>query len=165
MAVTPSGAISFGAVNTALNRTATAPISIGDVQVRYLANQDSGSVNMNNMRNKQSTVGTITVGFYDDGKTQVYGFFGAYGSLSSNSFFGGTIYDLFTEGNTGGFETRIGGTAMGIPAVSARVRINGVSVSMSKWTSSYYTSGALTPPGQISPGMVGGTYSFQFAQT
>ncbi len=164
MALTPSGAISLGDINTALNRSATASISINDTQVRYLANQDSGSVNMNAMRDKQSTVGTITVGVFDDGISRSVGFeTGFFGSLSANTFFGGTLTVLFTDVLGVPNPTRMGGTATGIPSIAARLTVNGVSVDMARWTTSFYTSSDAAAR-QFADAMIGGTYTFQFAQ-
>ena len=99
MALTPSGAISLGGINTALNRSATAAINMNDAQVRFLANQISGSVNMNAMRNKQSTVGTITVGEIFLPKASIFGYSDGFyqgGSLSSNTFIGTTISSFYS---------------------------------------------------------------------
>lgn len=164
MALTPSGTISMADINSALGRSSTASISFNDSQVRYLANQDSGSVNMNAMRNKQSTVGTITVGVYDDGKSRSVGAVsGSFGSLSANTFFGGTLNNLFTDVLGTANPTRMGGTATGIPSIAARLRVNGVSVGMSIWTTSFYTSSDAAAR-QFTDAMIGGTYTFQFAQ-
>jgi hypothetical protein len=168
MALTPSGAISMSDINTALNRSSTASISFNDTQVRYLANQDTGSVVFNNLRNKQSTVGTITVGIYDDGKTAIYGFETAFiGSLSSNTFFSDTVYLLYTDINAGGI-TRILRTSNrpSTPTVTARMIINGVSRTMVRQTSGFEGyQGSGLPTEMITLAMVGGTYTFQFAQT
>lgn len=103
MALTPSGTISLGNINTALSRGATAPISMNDAQVRFLANQDSGSVNMNAMRNRYNNNGTfyvqISFGKYADiyyGTTSVGGLTGGFfdGGMSSIE----VIYGEFTNG-------------------------------------------------------------------
>lgn len=60
MARTASGAISMANVNVALGLTSTAQISFNDAKVRFLANNDSGSVNINALRNKYYFTGTVT---------------------------------------------------------------------------------------------------------
>jgi hypothetical protein len=161
MAVTPSGAISLAAVNTALNRTTTAPISIGDFQVRFLANQDFGSVNMNAMRNKQSTVGTVFVGGYDDGKNNYFGYIqGFIGGASSNSFFGFSVVELYTSNGFVDVISAGGGTLGNVPA---RMTVNNAVIkSMALEGTAYVGYGT---PTLFNSSMVGGTYSFQFAQT
>jgi len=92
MGPTSSGSISLGSINTLLSRSATAPISMNDQDVRFLANQDTGSVTMNNTRNKYWFSGTITsASFLGDDFTQNYGkdqFNGAV-SISGDGFFNG----------------------------------------------------------------------------
>jgi hypothetical protein len=166
MALTPSGAISMQNINTALNRSSTASISFNDTQVRFLANQDTGTVNLNNMRNKQSTVGTITVGYFDDGKTQVAGFqAGALGSLSSNSFFGGTINQFVSE--LSGETNLITCTAATGTAINARMKVSSptpLTRAMTKYDNTSYYTGI---GGDFFFGYpyTGQTFTFQFAQT
>ena len=165
MALTPSGAISLGAINTALNRSATAPISMNDAQVRFLANQDSGSVNMNAMRNKQSTAGTVTVGVYDDGKSAFYGFsLNFIGSVTSNSFFGGTLYEILTDVNAGGISFFSSGEVQ-IPNIPARAKIGSstytVEYNIQNGTQYVAINGGVF----FQAGNIGQTLSFQFAQT
>lgn len=52
---TPSGAITAGDVNTELGRSSTASLSLNDEKVRRLADQTSGTVTFNNLRNKNRT--------------------------------------------------------------------------------------------------------------
>jgi hypothetical protein len=163
MALTPSGAISMQDINTALNRTSTASISFNDTQVRFLANQDTGTVNLNNMRNKQSTVGTITVGYYDDGKTQVAGYLSFLGSLSSNSFFGGTVNAFYSDLNTG--EDIITGSAA-VTTINARMKVSSptpLTENMTKYGSVSYRNNT----GSLFFGYPyeGQTFTFQLAQT
>jgi hypothetical protein len=88
MALTPSGTISMSNINSALGRSSTAAISFSDSQVRFLANRDAGSVNMNAMRNKYNFNGTITVGQFVDFTDIYYGYIAGYmGSIT------GTIFD------------------------------------------------------------------------
>lgn len=72
--LTPSGAISMANINQTLNRSATAAISFNDSQVRFLANQETGSVNMNAMRSKYYFSGNITVGLGSDKGWESYGY-------------------------------------------------------------------------------------------
>jgi hypothetical protein len=96
MALTPSGAISLGNINTALNRSATAPISMNDSQVRFLANQDTGSVTMNSMRNRYNNNGTITVDINEGKFNTTY-----FSSAISGGFFDGLMISMSTtEGST-----------------------------------------------------------------
>jgi hypothetical protein len=166
MALTPSGAISMSDINTALNRGSTASISFNDTQVRFLANQDTGSVVINSMRNKQSTVGTITVGFYDDGKTQVAGCqVGVFGSLSSNSFFGGTISQFVSDLN-GDTNIIIGTVAVGT-AINARMKVSSPTPLTRAMTKSGNTGYYTGYGGDFFFGYpyTGQTFTFQFAQT
>lgn len=52
---TPSGAITAGDVNTELGRSSTASMSLDDEKVRRLADQTSGTVTFDNLRNKSRT--------------------------------------------------------------------------------------------------------------
>lgn len=164
MALTPSGAISLGDMNTALSRSATARISLGEFQVRYVANQDSGSVSMNNLRNKYTFAGTLVVGYYYDGKSEAIGYGeGGVGSISGQIFgpvsemaydIGtdtGACYVIFRDAAPGSFNFRcnvnqVGGTM--VPYYGSR----------RQWQRNGYT------PVMFTMGMVGGTYSWQFTQ-
>lgn len=71
---TPSGTISMSDVNSALGRSSTASINFNDSLVRFLADNQSGSVSMSTMRGRYFYSGTITPTTLVDGKTyQVYG--------------------------------------------------------------------------------------------
>lgn len=52
---TPSGTITAGDVNTELGRSATASMSLNEEKVRRLANQTSGTVTFDDLRNKSRT--------------------------------------------------------------------------------------------------------------
>jgi hypothetical protein len=168
MALTPSGAISFGNINTALNRSATAAISMNDPQVRFLTNQSTGSVDMNATRNKYTTAGTITVGLYSSKPGDYYGFLtGLAGSLSVNDFYGRSLSELWTGPS--------GNTLIGISGdppfpfiatgVTGRMTANGVVVTMEPesnypmfWVSASGASALFTSS------MSGNTYNVQFVQ-
>lgn len=91
MALTPSGTISLGDINTALSRSATAPISMNDSQVRFLASQDSGVVTMDSMRNRYNNNGTATINF-NNGPNFVY----LYTNPITGGFFDGNSMFLST---------------------------------------------------------------------
>jgi hypothetical protein len=99
MALTPSGAISLGDINTALGRSATASININDGDVRFLANQDSGSVTMNNMRNKYWFNGTVnSINWLADGN--FYGSSRTFGG-SVTGVFQSAVPEMYTEQGIG----------------------------------------------------------------
>lgn len=100
MALTPSGTISMSDINSALGRSPTAEISFNDSQVRFLANQDAGSVSMNAMQNKYNFMGTITPGYYDflDGRS--YGYILGYMGSITGTIFDGTSPAMFTGYDT-----------------------------------------------------------------
>jgi hypothetical protein len=101
MALTPSGAISLGDINTALGRSATASININDGDVRFLANQDSGSVTMNNMRNKYWFNGTITSAAFFTELGTAYGI-DTFNGSSTGGFNGySNLENFFTVGSYG----------------------------------------------------------------
>lgn len=63
MALTPSGTISLGDINTATGKSATAPISMNGTAARCLSNTSEGtSVSMSQLRSKTCAGGTITSG-------------------------------------------------------------------------------------------------------
>ena len=165
MALTPSGTISMSDINTALNRSSTASISFNDTQVRFLANQDTGSVIINNMRNKQSTVGTITVGFYDDGKEQYAGYAPdfAIGSISSNSYFGSAVAALYTDVINQFDAMENSGTNT---TISSRLKVSSptpLTKAMTRSSPNQYRN--LATPNFFSAANSGQTWTFQFAQT
>lgn len=49
---TPSGQIAMSDVNTELDKTSTAQITLNDTAVRGLAGKSSGQISMNDLRNK-----------------------------------------------------------------------------------------------------------------
>jgi hypothetical protein len=166
MAVTPSGAISLGAVNNALNRTTTARISISDVQVRFLANRDFGSVNMNAMRNKQSTVGTITVGVSDDGFNVIFGYLaGSIGGVSANSFFGHPLVELYNAATVPNQPDIMSAGGATLGDISARMNVNNGQIKAMSLVPGSAVYRGFSPPAFFTSEMVGGTYPFQFAQT
>jgi hypothetical protein len=69
-------------INTALNRSATAAISFNDAQVRFIGNQDTGSVSINSIRNKYTFAGTITPLFLEGKGNYEVGYY---------SYIGGSI--------------------------------------------------------------------------
>lgn len=125
MALTPSGAISLGDINTALGRSATASISLNDSQVRFIANQDSGSVNMNAMRNKYNFNGTITVDLNQPPGYDEFGYVaGFFGSITGGPLWDGKPLDfLFSTTN---YNTIIGTNTSGapfFPNVNMRIKV------------------------------------------
>lgn len=87
MALTPSGQISMSDINSALGRSSTASINFNDANVRFLANQESGSVTMGAMRSKYYFVGTITIAHAGPGSSS-YGYdLGSYGGITGNAQF------------------------------------------------------------------------------
>lgn len=172
---TPSGTISMSNINSALGQSSTASISFSDSRVRFLANQDSGSVSMSNMRNKFYSDGTLgPVTYYDDGKgTQSYA-----ANTSPNIFGAGGAYPfsyLYYDINYG--QNQLGaaywGSNIGLAGRSFRVQIsNGVTFSAfttidfaNDGVNGYYfyaySSTGASP--FFTSGNVGQTYSFKFA--
>lgn len=63
MALTPSGAISLGDINTATGKSSTAPISMNGTAVRCISDTSNGAaVSMSQLRSKNCAGGSITVG-------------------------------------------------------------------------------------------------------
>ena len=105
MAVTPSGTISLGNLNTALGRSSTATISMSDSQVYFLGGTaTSGTIDMNSVRNKTTFNGTITSGIYATGK-KAYNL--GYDPVVSMGSFTGLIYGVtpsyFAQNSGGNF--------------------------------------------------------------
>ena len=91
---TPSTTISMANINSALGNSAGTTISFNNADVRFLSNQDSGSVSMSNMRNKfyGFASGTVEYGESWDKSThyQYYGFYpsvGIFNASNANAFF------------------------------------------------------------------------------
>lgn len=170
MALTPSGTISLADINTALNRSATAPISMNDSAVRFLANQTSGSVNMDAMRNKYTFSGTITVGVYDDGKSYILGYAGpGFGSVNPSTLNGGTVLEMGYDGNIGSsMYIAWGGVNTSLPGTfNMRYTVNGTSGVLVQYYSNrnqWWSGNGVLTPTYFTTGMVGGTYSWQFSQ-
>lgn len=162
MALTPSGQISMSQVNSALGRSSTAGISFSDGSVRFLANQESGSVTMAAMRSKYYFVGTVTVGVGTISSLTTYGYnvsSPAFGAATGNTGTG-TIFGMQTNNKT----SFIVGTGAVPFAANARYKVGSlttlpmtynppgkVSVSYTNSSTSYFNSGQL-----------GGTYVWQF---
>lgn len=169
MALTPSGTIGMADINSALGRSSTASISFNDSQVRFLANQESGSVTMAAMRSKYYFIGTITVGSVNEGSSGLtyYGYRkGPYlpcGSITGN--LGAPIQDM-TGWSTN--STYIGtDPSSSIPfASNGRLKIgSGSTVAMtynydSKTGVYSYNNNSVAAMGA---GNVGGTYTWQLA--
>jgi hypothetical protein len=99
MAVTPSGTISMADINTALNRSSTASISMSDPGIYLLAGTaTSGTISMNSTRSKTVFAGVLNAGFYSDGKgNDSYGYAGE-GSSITGTLYGGTFNYFYTQG-------------------------------------------------------------------
>lgn len=100
MALTPSGTISMSNLNTVLGRSATAPISMNDSQVRWVANQVTGAVSLGSARSRDVYAGTITPGTLS-GKGGGFqrGYF-----LDFGSYIGSATGELYGVSPTGGYE-------------------------------------------------------------
>jgi hypothetical protein len=168
MALTPSGTISLGDINTTLGRSATAAISMDDAQVRFIANQDTGEVAMSSMQNKYNFNGTITVAVSYGGTYVLYGYSSAVpqGSITGGPLWNSralnflyTIVDSSTDTFIG---SNAGGTAF--PNISMRMKVgsNGV-ISMTYDPSGnfYQNNGSAAITGSD----VGSTLNWQFSQT
>jgi hypothetical protein len=155
-------------INTALGRSSTASISFSDANVRFLANQDSGSVTMAAMRSKYYFTGTVTVGYRNTtGFDPQYGYVNAtYGGSpgigSITGTIGGTMANLATA--YGYAFTTISSTS-GPFASDGRMKIN----SSATYNATYYPPTDKSPrPGWAAfvdffgPGSTGGTYTWQF---
>jgi hypothetical protein len=160
MALTPSGTISLGNINTALGRSSTATISMNDGDVRFLANQDSGSVTMNNMRNKYWFNGTITsASFLGDDFTQNYGKDQFNGS-QSGEFNGYSNINLFAT------DVVFGTTTMSMQSVayadigSGRVQVGAGPIATTSFNGFSYSAASGTV---IRPSDVGVTRTWRWA--
>jgi hypothetical protein len=60
MALTPSGAISLGDINTATGKSSTATITMDGTAVRCISDTNSGTVSMSSLQGKNVAGGTIT---------------------------------------------------------------------------------------------------------
>ena len=161
MALTPSGQISMSDINSALGRSSTASIDFNDANVRFLANQESGSVTMAAMRSKYYFTGTITVGrLYVEGDVQ-YGFNSGYmGSITGT--IGGTMINFFAYGS--GYSSYIDSTSLPF-AANGRAKIaSGSTYAMiyrppdEKNPDAYYYANSAF----LSAGNYTGTYTWQF---
>jgi hypothetical protein len=173
MSQVPTGTVSLGDVNTALGLSSTATISLNDSSVRFLANQLSGTADMNTLRGKNYSNGTVTVGSYDTKDGPLYGF-------SANGFFMGssttsatfsvsqsTLTDLFTDPY---FPNTYWGTANpntdfpGSPT-TLRIRVAGGTQYTYTYLGSFTYFYAWYAPGIniFGSGNVGGTYTWQAA--
>lgn len=166
MAQTPSGTISFSDINTALGRSSTAAISMNDSNVRFLANQDTGSVNMNAMRNKYYFSGTVTVALYSDKGTDYYGYDSQipYGSGTGTLFSSRTLVQLNSRAGPINVITSNSGGTPAFPNVSMRLQVGSNSAVPMAWydNDSYVGS---TVGLAIGSANVGSTLNWQFAQT
>ena len=161
MALTPSGQISMSDINSALGRSSTASINFNDANVRFLANQESGSVTMAAMRSKYYFTGTITVGrlFAEEGTYYGYNS-GAFGSITGN--IGAAIQLMQSLGNSTYLDPVSNATPF---ASTGRLKVSSQSTlamtyrpSDSKTPAGYYnTSTALFTAGNYT-----GTYTWQF---
>lgn len=166
MALTPTGEISLGDMNVALGRGSTASISIGDSQVRFIANQDSGEVSMSSMQNKYNFNGTITVGTFNPGFG--YDVYGYDSDSSTGSITGGPLWDDRSIGLLSA--TTIPNTAIGtfdlgdaFPDLNMRIKVgNNSAISMEKTAENLYNN--LTTAAIVSAD-VGSTLNWQFSQT
>jgi len=94
MALTPSGTISLGDINTATGKSATAPISMSGTAVRCISGTTLlTAVSMSQLRNKNCAGGTITAG------TRTVS--GKSGTNTSNGYTSNAsvIYGSITPGN------------------------------------------------------------------
>lgn len=166
MALTPSGEISLGDMNVALGRGSTASISIGDAQVRFIANQDSGAVSMSAMQNKYNFNGTITVGTFNPGFG--YDVYGYDSGSSTGSITGGPLWDdrsIAILISTTIPNTTINTLDAGDPFPNLNMRIkvgNNSAISMEKTAENSYNN--LTTAAIFSAD-VGNTLNWQFSQT
>lgn len=169
---TPSGTISMSDLNSALGQSSTTSISFNDSRVRFLANQDSGSVSMSNMRNKfysDGSTGVIT--YYDDGKGTVL----RYGTTSPRVF-GASAYSQLTYDINNAQNYLVAGywgSNIGLGSRTFRVQIsNGVTTSNFNYVSMYndgsngwlfelYSPAGATP--FFSAANQGNTYTFKVA--
>jgi hypothetical protein len=101
MAVTPSGTISLGNINTALGRSATAAISMDDLQVRLLVSTaTSGVISMSDTRNKTTFNGTIRSGqYFIDKKESNIGYQRSTNTGSITGTLYGASFDFFANYN------------------------------------------------------------------
>lgn len=101
MALTPSGSISLGDINTALGRSSTASIDMNDVDVRFISNNltSTSIIDMNSLRDKYYFSGTLTYGVNDvPGVRLIRGYSTTYsvGAITGN-LFGSTISNMYTD--------------------------------------------------------------------
>lgn len=166
MALTPSGTISLGDINTALGRSSTASISMNDAQVRFIANQDSGSVTMSAMQNKYNFNGTITVGTANPGfGYDVYGYEPSFpiGSITGGTLWDGATVDAFVGTSIPNSGIESFSATVAFPNVSMRIKVGSNSaVAMTK-NGAYRYENSTTAA--IVSANVGSTLNWQFSQT
>lgn len=126
MALTPSGTISLGDINTATGKSATAPISMSGTAVRGISNTTLlTAVSMSQLRNKNCAGGTITVGTRTvTGK----------GTTNISYGYSGSTYGSITQGNITTYPGL--STVTGIPALNVSAASN-QSPPYSSWAGSF----------------------------
>jgi hypothetical protein len=165
MALTPSGAISLGDINTALGRSATASINMNDAQVRFIANQDSGAVSMSNMQNKYNFNGTITVGLSAEIGYDVYGYDSGIpvGSITGGPLWNSRSLDGLISTNIPNASIYTFSGGADFPNLSMRIKVGSNSAIPMTWGSGSTYSNTTTAA--ITSSDVGSTLNWQFSQT
>lgn len=158
MALTPSGQISMSDINSALGLSSTASINFDNGDVRFLANQASGSVTMASMRSKYYFSGTITVGNIP-GKlgSEGYGYTssGPIGAITGN--LGNPIENLYSA--AGSLYTVIDAQTAQPFASNGRLKLGPFSTLAMTYNgvAGYYANVTT-----FTSAYIGGTYSWQF---
>jgi hypothetical protein len=159
-------------INQALGRSSTAAISFNDAQVRFLANQESGSVSMSGMRSKYYYSGTITIGAIEGKKGGVLGYgFAVSGFGSITGTIGpdpnniNVMYSSYPDGSsvvaTNSYTTPFTSTArwkVGSAATNNNLLYYNDGFNLPYWNDT-------APAFAFGSGDVGSTYTWQFSNT